>query len=108
TTVSSAASARLISDARGAKTLSAVTRAVETVLLAALDDALDPVLRALDARAAADADGTDPWGAVPPLVRAVRYGTVRGTSVLALSVVIDALVTRVCAGLPAAVGGLAD
>jgi hypothetical protein len=108
TTVSSAASARLICDARGAKTLSAVTRAVETVLLAALDDALDPVLRALDARAAADADVTDLMRAVPPLVRAVRYGTVRGTSVLALSVVIDALVTRVCAGLPAAVGGLAD
>jgi hypothetical protein len=97
-----------VSDARGAKSLPAVTRAVETVLLAALDDALDPVLRTLDARAAADADVTDLMRAVPPLVRAVRYGTVRGTSVLALSVVIDALVTRVCAGLPAAAGGLAD
>jgi hypothetical protein len=108
TTVSSAASARLVADALGAKSLPEVTRAVETVLLTALDDALDPVLRALDARAAADADVTDLMRAVPPLVRAVRYGTVRGTSVLSLSVVIDALVTRVCAGLPAAAGGLAD
>jgi hypothetical protein len=108
TTVLSAASARLVSGAADAKSLAAVTHAVETVLLASLDDALDPVLRALDARAAADADVADLMRAVPPLVRAVRYGTVRGTSVLALSVVIDALVTRVCAGLPAAAGGLAD
>ncbi|HVT70761.1 MAG TPA: DUF5682 family protein, partial [Trebonia sp.] len=108
TTVSSAASARLVADALGAKSLPEVTRTVETVLLTALDDALGPVLRALDARAAADADVTDLMRAVPPLVRAVRYGTVRGTSVLSLSVVIDALVTRVCAGLPAAAGGLAD
>jgi hypothetical protein len=42
------------------------------------------------------------------LVRAVRYGDVRGTDTVALSAVIDALTARVCAGLPAAVTSLAD
>ena len=46
--------------------------------------------------------------AVPALVRALRYGDVRGTDTGALSAVVDALIVRVCAGLPAAVGGLAD
>jgi hypothetical protein len=108
TTVGGAATARLISLAQGAGSLPFVTRAVEFALLAALDDALGPVLRALDARAAADSDVADLMAAVPALVRAVRYGNVRGTPVAALSAVIDALVVRVCAGLPAAAGGLAD
>jgi hypothetical protein len=85
-----------------------VTRSVEQALLASLPDALEPVLRALDARAAADADVVDLMTAVPALVRATRYGNVRGMPVSALSSVIDAIVVRVCAGLPAAAGGLAD
>ncbi len=108
TTIGGAATARLVSLVQDAGTLAFVTRAVEFALLAALDDALGPVLRALDARAAADTDVADLMAAVPALVRAVRYGSVRGTPVDALSRVIDALVTRVCAGLPAAAGGLAD
>jgi hypothetical protein len=46
--------------------------------------------------------------AVPALVCAVRYGTVRGTDTASMAAVIDALTIRACAGLPAAVGGLAD
>src|SRR5580698_6336149 len=38
----------------------------------------------------------------------LRYGDVRGTDTGALSAVVDALTVRVCAGLPAAAGGLAD
>ena len=45
--------------------------------------------------------------AVPSLVRAVRYGNVRGTPTQALTAVVDALV-RICAGLPGGAGGLAD
>ena len=75
TTVLAAATARIVSTAESAASLRAVTRAVELALLASLGDALDPVLRALDARAAADADVVDLMAAVPALVRAVRYGT---------------------------------
>jgi hypothetical protein len=116
TTVESAATAKIISVASpgtppGASPgapLADVTRAVERVLLAELSEALEPVLRALDASAATESDVTHLMAAVPALVRAVRYGDVRGTPTDALSAVVDALTVRVCAGLPAAAGGLAD
>jgi hypothetical protein len=108
TTVLTAASARIADAAANATELAAVSTIVERVLLADLPDALGPVLRALDARAAADSDVADLMTAVPALVRAIRYGTVRGTATGALATVVHALTARVCAGLPGAVGGLAD
>jgi hypothetical protein len=108
TTVPGAAAARIVSVAESAASLRAVTRAAELVLLASLGEALDPVLRALDARAAADADVVDLMTAVPDLVRAVRYGNVRGTPTASLTAVADALAARICAALPAAAGGLAN
>jgi Family of unknown function (DUF5682) len=108
TTVVTAATAKIIDAAQSAAELGAVTAAVERVLLADLPGALDPVLRALDAKAAADADAAHLMAAVPALVRAVRYGDVRGTGTAALAAVVDALTARVCAGLPAAVTSLAD
>jgi hypothetical protein len=108
TTVESASTARIIAVASPGAPLADVTRAVERVLLAELPEALQPVLRALDASAATESDVTHLMAAVPALVRAVRYGNVRGTDTAALSAVVDALTVRVCAGLPAAVGSLAD
>jgi hypothetical protein len=108
-TVAGAAAARIVSVAAEADRLDVVTDAVATVLLAGLDDAaLSSVLRSLDAVAAADTDVVSLMTAVPSLVRAVRYGNVRGTPTGALSAVADALVVRICAGLPAAAGALAD
>ncbi len=46
--------------------------------------------------------------ALPALVRALRYGDVRGTDTGALAEVAEALIIRICAGLPAAVSSLAD
>jgi Family of unknown function (DUF5682) len=108
TTVPDAATAAIIDTAANAADLTSVTAAVELVLVAGLSDALAPVLRALDAQAAADSDVADLMSAVPPLVRAARYGTVRGTDTASLAAVVGALTVRACAGLPAAVGGLAD
>ena len=54
TTVVTAATAKIIDTAGSAAGLAAVTAAVEQVLLADLPDALGPVLRALDERAAAE------------------------------------------------------
>jgi hypothetical protein len=108
TTVESASTAKIVSVASPGAPLADVTRAVERVLLAELPEALGPVLRALDASAATESDVTHLMAAVPSLVRAVRYGDVRGTDTAALSAVLDALTVRVCAGLPAAVGSLAD
>jgi Family of unknown function (DUF5682) len=116
TTVESAATAKIVSvvspgtpsGASPSAPLADITRAVERVLLAELPEALEPVLRALDASAATESDVTRLMAAVPALVRAIRYGDVRGTPTGALSAVVDALTARVCAGLPAAAGGLAD
>jgi Family of unknown function (DUF5682) len=108
TTVAAAATAKIVDAAGSAAGLAAVTAAVEQVLLADLPAALGPVLRALDEKAAADSDVAQLMAAVPALVRAVRYGDVRGTDTGALSAVVDALAARACAGLPAAVGGLGD
>jgi hypothetical protein len=108
TTVAMAAAARVTDTARQAPDLATVTAAVEATLLAALPGALPDVLRALDDQAALDLDVLHLMAALPALVRAVRYGDVRGTATAELSAVVDALAIRICAGLPSAVGSLAD
>ena len=108
TTVASAAAARITDTACRAGSLATVTAAVENVLLADLPGALPAVLRALDEKAALDLDVAHLMAALPALVRAARYGDVRGTDTTALSEVVDALIIRICAGLPAAVSSLAD
>ena len=108
TTVASAAAAKITDTARNARDLASVTAAVERVLLSDLPSALPAVLSALADQAALDCDVAHLMAALPALVRAVRYGDVRGTDTAALSSVVDALVIRICAGLPAAVSSLAD
>lgn len=103
TTVEGAATAKLL-DRTG--TLAEVTAAVEAALRAELSDALPGLLRALDARAAGDADVDHLLEAFPALARAQRYGDVRGTDTTALAGVTDALLARICAGLPPIAGNL--
>lgn len=104
TTVASAASARLIADIGS---LSDVTDRVERALLGELVTALPALLATLDDRAAHEADIAHLLAALPALVRAQRYGTVRGTGTASLGTVAHALLARAAAGLPAAAGGLA-
>jgi hypothetical protein len=108
TTVGAAATAKAIDAARTAADLRSVTAAVEQVLLADLPDALPTVLDALEAKASLDLDVVRLMAAVPAVVRSVRYGDVRGTDTAALSRVVDALMLRICTGLPAAVTSLSD
>nr|BFE81131.1 hypothetical protein GCM10020093_037320 [Planobispora longispora] len=88
--------------------LADLTGLVEKCLLAELPDALPHVLDALSARAALDSDVTHLMAALPAMVRAQRYGDVRGTPAAGLAAIVDALLTRVCVGLGAAVTGLDD
>ncbi|GGQ55049.1 DUF5682 family protein [Couchioplanes azureus] len=108
TTVEAAATTKVTDAARKAASLGEVTALVEVCLLADLADAFPPVLAALDTRAAVDADITHLMAAIPALARALRYGDVRRTDVAGLATVTASLLTRVCAGLPAAVGSLSD
>jgi hypothetical protein len=105
TTVETAAGARIAETATGG-TLAELTAAVERCLLADLPLALPELLTALDARAALDVDVAHLMSAVPPLVRAARYGDVRATDTGALLHVTGAILMRICAGLPAALTGL--
>jgi hypothetical protein len=64
------------------------------------------VLAAVRARAALDTDVTHLMAALPYLARAARYGDVRGTDPARLGEVAAEMMTRICAGLPAAVASL--
>ncbi|HEX6683322.1 MAG TPA: DUF5682 family protein, partial [Candidatus Limnocylindrales bacterium] len=101
TTVEEAATAKVTEMVVDAD-LPALTGLVEACLLAELPGAQPRVLRALDERAAIDTDVVHLMAAIPALARTLRYGDVRGTSVVDLAPVITGLVTRVRLGLPAA------
>ncbi|WP_344941076.1 DUF5682 family protein, partial [Actinomadura miaoliensis] len=108
TTVHGAAAARAEATASQATALSELTSLAERCLLADLGDALPTVMCALADRAAVDSDVAHLMAALPALVRALRYGDVRGTPTGPLRTVVDGLVVRVCVGLPPAVTGLDD
>ncbi|CAM2954642.1 DUF5682 domain-containing protein [Prescottella defluvii] len=107
TTVATAAEA-VVRDraARPDVTLAEVTALLEEALLADLRGTVGELLDAVDTAAALDHDVAHLMAALPPLVRTLRYGDVRGTDLSALGRVVDALLVRICAGLPAAVTGL--
>ncbi len=90
----------------GTSALEELTALVERCLLADLGDALPAVLAAVRARAALDTDVTHLMAALPYLARAARYGDVRGTDPARLGEVAAEMMTRICAGLPAAVASL--
>ncbi|WP_043631143.1 DUF5682 family protein [Nonomuraea candida] len=92
----------------GTVTLADLTALVEQCLLADLPEALPEVLAALSAKAALDTDVTHLMAALPAMVRAHRYGDVRGTSADGLAVIVRSMLERICVGLPVAVTGLDD
>ena len=105
-TVAAAATQRARSIAADATALDVLTALTEQCLLADLGDALAEVLAAVRDRAALDTDVTHLMAALPALVRAARYGDVRGTDPARLGDVAIEMITRICAGLPAAVTSL--
>jgi hypothetical protein len=105
-TVAAAAAQRARSIAVDATALDQLTALTERCLLADLGDALPAVLAAVRDRAALDTDVTHLMTALPALVRAARYGDVRGTDPVRLGEVAIEMITRICAGLPVAVASL--
>ncbi|MER6510071.1 DUF5682 family protein [Nonomuraea sp. NPDC001636] len=109
-TTVAAAAARRARDLAGAASaaLADLTALVEQCLLADLPQALPGVLAALSAKAALDTDVTQLMAALPAMVRAHRYGDVRGTSAEGLAVIVRSMLDRICVGLPVAVTALDD
>lgn len=108
TTVESAAAACIGDKAEQATSLADITELIELCLLADLTESLPRLMAALRDHAATDRDVTHLMRALPPLVRAYRYGDVRGTDTTALAEAIDGLLVRIRVGLPPATSGLDD
>jgi hypothetical protein len=108
TTVEHAATNRLVERARDAVGLVEIAGALDLALLAALPDAVDPIVHVLATRAANDPDVGQLMAALGPLAQAQRYGDVRSTDAAAVSSVFDGLVVRVLAGLVPACASLDD
>ncbi|WP_432934559.1 DUF5682 family protein [Microbispora sp. CA-135349] len=102
-TVEAAATAR-VRDLAGGAGLPELAALVERCLLAHLPDALPYVLARIEDRAALDGEVRHLMGALPALVRARRYGDVRGTE--GLAGVTESMLARICAGLSPALTGL--
>jgi hypothetical protein len=108
TTVEAAATTRLVERAAQAAGLIEVSSALDLALLAALPDAVDPIVRLLSTRAANDPDIIQLMAALGPLAHARRYGDVRATDAASIEGVFDGLVVRVLAGLVPACASLDD
>jgi hypothetical protein len=108
TTVEQAATNRLVERARSATGVVDVASALDLALLAALPDAVVPIVDVLSTRAAADPDIAQLMSALAPLAHAQRYGDVRATDLASIVKVFDGLVVRVLAGLLAACASLDD
>jgi hypothetical protein len=107
-TIPLAASAKVCHLAGQALDLTALTALVEDVLLAELPDAIEHLMRCLQAQAAVSSDIRHLMQALPPLVSVLRYGNVRQTDTAMIAGVVDGLAARVCIGLPGACTGLND
>lgn len=105
-TVESAATQRLVRRSKGEIGISAITERLDLALLGALPEAVEILLRRLDAAAATSHDISELLEAVPALARIVRYGDVRATDVDAVLRLLTGFAARIHAGLLAAASGI--
>lgn len=105
-TVANAATARITEQCQTLESLPALAALVDQALLADLEAAVHAVSASLQSRAATTGDALQLIGAVPPLARVFRYGSVRQTDSALLAHVLDGLIARGAIGLPLACQGL--
>ncbi len=108
TTLEAAATARLIERSAAAAGIAELVGVVEQALFAELPLAVEPAVQRLAHLAATDPDVGQLLDALPSLASALRYGDVRGTDAESLRHVVDGIVVRILAGLPAAARQLDD
>ena len=83
-------------------TLSALIDLLEDALFADLGTAIEPLVRAIDARAATSMDALQLLDALPPLTEVHRYGNVRQTDVSLIGSILHGLVPRILIAAPKA------
>ena len=107
-TVAQAATARVIDQCAKVQTLGELSKLVDQVLLADLDEAVAATTHALEDRAARTGDALQLLAALPPLANVFRYGNVRQTDAAMVGHVLDGLIVRAAIGLPLACTSLDD
>ncbi|WNG19230.1 DUF5682 family protein [Cystobacter fuscus] len=101
-TVESAATGRVKARAAEAKELDTLTALLEASLLAELSASINTVLGHVQELSTRSADVPKLMEAFPPLVRTVRYGSVRETPTEPILAIIHGLLERILIGLPGA------
>ena len=107
-TVGAAAGKYAEEKALALKTVLPLAQLTLDCLRAGLPDTVPELMAALRARAAETTDVAALLAALPTLVQTSRYGDSRKTDTTALLQVIDELLPRLCAGLPAAATNIDD
>lgn len=85
-----------------AKDLATLTQLLDQVILAELPEVLSCLMKRIEDAAATTSDIVRMIDALQPLVRILRYGSVRQIDKSVLKHVVDSLVIRICLGLPMA------
>jgi hypothetical protein len=107
-TIESAATARVIHNSKTSSELSSLTSLFEASILASLENAIEPVLRQIQAMAAVGADVRHLMDALLPMARVARYGDVRGTGTSQVLPIFQGMFERAIVGLAAACSALDD
>jgi hypothetical protein len=107
-TVERAAAAMLAHKSAASTRLAELIQLLDDALFADLTDAIQPLIKAIEQCAAAQADTLQLMDAVPPLVEVYRYGNVRDTDVSMVSEILQTLVPRVFIGIVPAAAGIDD
>jgi len=108
-TLEQAALAILAEKSASAQRLSELVALLDDALFADLADAIEPLVSAIERRAAAQADVLQLLDAIPPLIAVFRYGNVRETDVRLVDRILIVLVPRMFIGVvPAATNIDAD
>jgi len=107
-TVESAATGKLVRSMPDDVGLAPITSRLDLALLAALPDAVEVLLRRLDAAGAVSHDLSDLLEAVPALARISRYGDVRATDSAAVGHLLTSFAARIHVGLAPAACGIDD
>lgn len=105
-TLESAASRKIVEVCARSEDLSTLAKAIDTVLLADLKEAVVPVSTLLEERASLTGDVREMLSAVAPLATVHRYGSVRNFDTEMVGRVLDGVVTRASIGLLCAASGI--
>ncbi len=107
-TVETAAAKRLVSKLSDDTGLAPITERLDLALLGSLPEAVEILLRRLDAAGATSHDISELLAAVPSLARISRYGDVRATDAEAVGHLLGGFAARIHAGLVAAASAISE